>query len=190
MKLAIVGDSFSCDNGPGSWISLLSSGHKIKNYSQRGISQFRLYKIVQQNLQNLLENDLIILCHTNPDRVYINDLIEFPTRYLSSHPTADLVASDALAIKDKSWNHIIQCHYKIFHCDEQQTMLYNAAVNEIITLLMSRPLLHLSGFPTKDNRITSLSHLLSREQGSINHMSLEGNALVANFIQEKLCDIC
>ena len=76
IKLAVIGDSFSSNDSTGSWLEILSRSHEVKNYSLRSISQYRILNILTKNLLEVRKADVIIIWHTNPNRVYINDEID------------------------------------------------------------------------------------------------------------------
>ena len=112
MKIAIVGDSFSSDSDSGSWITLLEKNHQVINFSQRGISQYKILQIINQNLDILQSVDKVIVWYTNPDRIYVNQDVDYPTRLNSTHKFADMVASDIL--NKKEWKNIAETYYRFF----------------------------------------------------------------------------
>jgi hypothetical protein len=187
MKITVVGDSFSSDNKNGSWIELLSKTHELKNYSLRGICQYRIFDILTKNLLEIQKSDAVIIWHTNPDRVYVNNETPFPTRRLSSHPYADIVAADSLTTLDKEWRSIIKNYYKVFYNQEQQLVYYELMFEKIKALLVQKKVIHCSGFnlPTIPD-IKSFDYLLTSNPGEINHYDLLGNQEVFNYINSKL----
>jgi len=68
-NLLICGDSFSASStDPTSWTNLLKQHFNITNLSQRGCSEFKIYKqITSQKLDNY---DAIIVSHTSPYRLH------------------------------------------------------------------------------------------------------------------------
>lgn len=185
MKIAIVGDSFAADEVDHSWISLLSEHHQITNYSQRGISQYRLLNIVEQNLSSILDNDCVILWHTNPDRVYINDDVEFPTRDLASHPCADLVASDSLNSNNSHWRNIAKTYYKIFHNTAQQQLYHGFVVQRLRNITQSIRSVHCSGFELS-GEIISFADIAQTYPGTINHFDSTGNYQVFEYLTRNI----
>jgi len=186
MKLVVIGDSFSSDTNPGSWLDLLSSSYSLQNYSLRGISQYRIFDIITKNLTDINKADAVVIWHTNPDRVYVNDGVKFPTRELQLHPCADLVASDSLSSKDKSWQDVSKTYYKVFYNQEQQLVYYQLMLEKIKSMLFNRKVIHCSGFTLEDSVVQSFNHLLSTNPGTINHFDLVGNQIVADYLNSKL----
>lgn len=183
-KISIIGDSFSSDDvDDTSWISLLSKQYCITNYSQRGISQYRLYKHLVCNLKEIEQSDAVIIFHTNPDRVYIPDGVSFPSRLLDSHPYCDLVANDSLEKKD--WKNIAENFYRYFYDQEQQNLYYQLLVERMIKLLDTHKVIHCSGFDTLPN-IKSFLQLQQQYPGTVNHCSALGNYKIYNYLAGEL----
>jgi len=187
MNLAIIGDSFSSNASVGSWVEILSRSHEVNNYSLRSISQYRILDILTKNLPEILKADTIIIWHTNPDRVYVNNEVQFPTRSIASHCHADLVAADSLGSPDKDWQTIVKTYYKIFYNQEQQLVYYRLMFEKIKTMLTKRKVIHFSGFNLTDlPDIKSFAYLLETNPGTVNHYDLVGNQKVANYINSML----
>lgn len=129
MKIAILGDSFSSDEGSSSWINLLSQEHELTNFSQRGICQFKLYEIILKNLTFLQSVDRVIIWYTNPDRIYINKGVDYPTRYESTHVFSDMVANDVLS-KNNHWSDIASTYYRYFYNQDLQDFISNSIIQK------------------------------------------------------------
>ena len=183
MRIAIVGDSFSSDTGPESWISLLEQNHKIYNFSQRGISQFRIYKNFLSNINSIKKCDCLILWDTNPYRIYINNEIDYPTRNLNSHPHIDMVTEDIMS--HKHWREIAKTYYKYFFDEEQQNTFSKLLVQEIINSVDIK-VIRCTGFKTKDKNVKSFFETWKKHKGAINHMDSLGNQIVYKYIQGRL----
>jgi hypothetical protein len=183
MKICILGDSFSSDSGPGSWIYLLAQHHEIENFSLRGASQYRLWKVLQQNLQSFRGADLVIFFHTNPDRVFVPDHVPYPTRELQSHARCDMVANDAL---NSSWRATAECYYRFFFDPDQQqvfqTLLIDSMVNSIDVAVQ------LSGFNLDHDAITSIRDVHLAHRGDINHMDEIGNTITFDIVSNLVKD--
>jgi hypothetical protein len=186
MKLVVIGDSFSSDTSTGSWLDLLSGLHSLQNYSLRGISQYRIFDTITKNLADINKADAIVIWHTNPDRVYVNNEVKFPTRELQLHPCADLVASDSLNSKDKSWQDVSKTYYKVFYNQEQQLVYYQLMLEKIKSMLSNKTVIHCSGFNLPDPEVKSFNYLLETNPGTINHFDSEGNQIVADYLNLKL----
>jgi hypothetical protein len=187
MNLAVVGDSFSSNAETGSWIDLLTRSHTVENYSLRSISQYRIFDILTKNLSDIVNSDAVIIWHTNPDRIYVNDEIEFPTRKLSLHHHADLVAADSLNSQDREWQNTAKTYYKIFYNQQQQMVYYTLILEKIKSILAGKKVIHCSGFNLVDMpEIKSFNYLLSTNPGNINHCDTEGNSKIHAYISSML----
>jgi hypothetical protein len=182
LTISIVGDSFSSDSGELSWITMLSENYNIKNFSQRGISQYRLHTLVTQNLQALIESNFVIIFHTNPDRVYVPDHVEFSARKLTSHTHCDLVATTAL--QDPTFKYTADSYYRCFFDEAQQNLFYNLLVKDIQQLTCNVKTVHCSGFET--GIVKSFDQLLKQHRGATNHYDKTGNCLVYNYICDQI----
>jgi hypothetical protein len=181
MKISIFGDSFSSDRGPDSWIDLLVGEHVISNYSQRGVSEFRIHRTLSQQIDRISQSDVVIVFHTNPDRVYVPDQTLTPSRQISTHPVCDMLVSDSL----EKWSPA-EIYYKHFYDQEFQDTLYGFIVNDIRLKCQHVKLLEFSGFDTEIERIYSIKYLRDQYPGKINHLDIVGNMTVAKLIEDQL----
>ena len=182
LTISIVGDSFSSDYGDHSWITMLSKNYAIQNFSQRGISQYRLHDLVCKNLQCLQNSDFVIIFHTNPDRIYVPDHVKFFTRELSSHPFCDMVSSTVL--QDPDFKQQAQIYYKYFFDQHQQNVLYNLLLENIKQITNNLKTIHCSGFET--GLVKSFAEVFVQYRGNVNHLNETGNRLMYNYIKEQL----
>lgn len=182
LTISVVGDSFSSDHGEHSWITMLSKNYNIQNFSQRGISQYRLHELVSKNLPSLRHSDFVIIFHTNPDRIYVPDHVKFAARELSSHPHCDMVSSTAL--QDSEFKQQAQTYYKYFFDQNQQNLLYKLLLEDIRQMTTTIKTVHCSGFDVES--VKSFAETFAQYQGNINHFNDTGNRLVYNYINEQL----
>lgn len=183
MKIVIVGDSFSSDEVPGSWINLLEKTHQITNFSQRGISQYKILQIVDQNLNTLQSADKVIVWYTNPDRIYVNQDVDYPTRLNSTYQFADMIASDIL--DKKEWKNIAENYYRFFYNQELQDFISNSVITQMRNLLGAN-MIECSGFNSADKKIKSFFEIRKQYQGKINHFNIDGNKIIYNWIKSSL----
>ena len=183
MKIAIVGDSFSSDSDSGSWITLLEKNHQVINFSQRGISQYKILQIINQNLDILQSVDKVIVWYTNPDRIYVNQDVDYPTRLNSTHKFADMVASDIL--NKKEWKNIAETYYRFFYNQELQDFIAESVIDQTRNLL-GIDIVECSGFNFSDNKIKSFFEIRKQYQGKINHFDINGNKIIYNWITSTL----
>jgi len=182
MTISILGDSFSADADTGSWIDLLSKNTTVHNYSQRGSSEYRIYQSMIDNLESIQQSDQVIVFHTNPDRIYVPNAVDYPTRKIPTHKTCDMLISDAFS--NKSWRSIADVYYRHFFDQQYQTDMWQLMVDKINTVLTGTPVLNCTGFDIAYQNITSISDIKQQHPGNINHLDLTGNQAVYNRISQ------
>ena len=182
-KIWIIGDSFSSNMSPESWINHLSDNYVIINLSKNGISQYRMYRTFLDVREDFRSGDTIIFCHTNPYRIYIPDHVPYPTRNKDSHSYCDLVLGDVHR-HGWVWRFISYIFIKYFYDEEYYEMMYNLMITEMDNVKKCK-IIHMSGFEVK-SPITSIKDIFDRHRGDINHLTAEGNRLVAERISKLL----
>jgi len=187
LNISIIGDSFSSDMNAGSWVSMLANIHNVTNYSQRGISEYRLYHNITKNIEEIAQADAIIIFHTNPDRIFVPDRVTFHSRTLSTHTYCDMIAENALT--DKHWKNIAKEYYTYFFDQTQQNCFYQVLVEKINNLNFKK-IIHCSGFDIgiqfDSLRIQSFNDVMISNPGNINHLDLVGNQIVYNYVNSQL----
>ncbi len=181
-KIWIFGDSFASNTTPKSWVNLISNKSKVLNYSKNGISEYRIYRLYRDVREQIQSDDIVIFCHTNPNRVYIPDSTDYPTRTKSSHPECDLVLGD-VSRHGILWKFISYIFIKYFY-DEQ----YYKDFFDLIVAEMNRidcKVIHVSGFEATIP-IVSFHDIFLKHRGKINHMDEIGNLIVAERISKLL----
>lgn len=185
MKISIIGDSFSSDTCDHSWIKLLSEKYEIDNFSQRGISEYRILKILEKNLETIKNSDVVIIFHTNADRIYVPDLTDYPRRRLDTHQHCDMLASDAFSMP--AWAAIADVYYRNFFDFEFQQHIFSCTMQKIINVVEAKnKVIHCSGFECNTNKIYSFAQLRDTNPGIINHFDIDGNLQVFNYILDNL----
>ena len=184
-NIVIVGDSFSTDVGVDSWVTRLSNKYNIKNFSQRGISEYRLYRIILKNIEEISNADAVIIFHTNMDRIFVPDHVSFQSRQLSTHTQMDMMANDALT--DKQWKKIACHYYRYFYDQDQQNCVYQLLIEKIDQLIATQKI-YCSGFNVNcdDVTIKLFNQVRADYPGTINHLNSTGNQLVYNYLESVL----
>ncbi len=177
-KIWIIGDSFSTNMTEDSWVVKISRNKEIENLSQNGISEYRIYKTFLNNFSSFSENDIVILCHTNPYRIYIPNRVPYPTRKKQSHPYCDLVMGD-VSRHGFLWKFISYIFVSYFFDEEYFLTQYNLLIKSMDTLIKDKNcrIIHVSGFDV-DSPIISFYDLFENYRGNINHLNKQGNDLV------------
>lgn len=184
-KILIFGDSFSTDVSVDSWITKLSNRYDIKNFSQRGISEYRLYRIILKNIEEISEASAVIIFHTNMDRIFVPDHVFFQSRQLPTHTQMDMVANDAL--NDKHWKKIAAHYYRYFYDQDQQNCVYQLLIEKIDQLIATQKI-HCSGFDIECNTVAIklFNQVRVDYPGTTNHLNATGNQLVYNYLESVL----
>ena len=192
-KILICGDSFSADwslDYPKcqGWPNLLTTDYKVTNLSQAGCSEYRIYKQIKSgNLDNF---DLIIVSHTSPYRIYVED---HPGQSRDKiHTNCDFLFADVeqLAKNNKDYQSVL-LYFKKFFSVEYADFSYNLIIKEICDVVGSRPVLHLvHNSSIKQQSWINFLNIFKKYPGLINHYSTQGNLQVFKSLQERIEKIC
>jgi len=184
MKVWIFGDSFSTNTSEHSWTLMVANALNAELHclSQNGISEYRIYKIFMEYKAQFDKSDVIIVCHTNPLRIFIPNHVNYPSRKKKSHPYCDLVMADAS--RYWLWRLISKIYVQFFFDEEYHQTQFNLFFEQI----NKQNVINVSGFTTNSS-IFSFNSIFTTNKGSINHMSIEGNKQVAYRILEKIYEI-
>jgi hypothetical protein len=184
-SLIVFGDSFSTNTTSESWTTKIAQALKrtLIQRSQNGVSEYRILQQIQ-NYGSINPDDLVVVCHTNPLRIYLPDHVTYPARKTESHPFCDLVISDAW--QSLKWRWLAKLYVKYFFDESERIQTCNLIRNEIDKLVPKA--IHITGFESSD--ITSLYHIFAQNRGNINHMTPEGNNKVMKLLLEKIHADC
>jgi hypothetical protein len=177
LKILLIGDSFSAATTKQSWVSLLN--HNITNISSCGSSE---YRVIKKLLNSKIEMfDHIIIVHTSPYRIYteFNPLHQ----HSNTHKNCDLLYQDA---KDKTGikfaDNVCWWFENIFDL-QQADLVHQLLINHSFNIIKSIPSTHITFFENvKESKVHNLSHIYHNHPGDINHMDVNGNQLVANYV--------
>ena len=98
MKILITGDSFATDytkkyKDKCGWPNMLANEYQVTNLAQAGCSEYKIFK--QLTSLYLDDFDVILICHTSPYRIFVNN---HPVHYNDPlHNNSDLIYSDLVA---------------------------------------------------------------------------------------------
>jgi hypothetical protein len=182
-KIVIFGDSFSADCVENSWPSWLEQKYTVQNHSLRGASEYRLYCSFMNNLETAQSADAVIFFHTNPQRVFVPDHVDYMRRGTNTHSYSDMVANDVMS--DPRWRNIADMYYRNFFDEGFQNTLYTMLIQNISSRLQN--ILHCSGFDVS-MKIKSFYELRKTNPGPINHLDKTGNQIVYNYIEQWIED--
>lgn len=178
MEIFLFGDSFSFnENG---WPSMLD--RSIINSSQNGIGEYKIYKMVMQK-----KDDPKIICHTSPWRIHTPF---HPIHYKNSQrPNNDFLLSDIdYHSRFNSEMKIVKQYWKKYYDQQFQIDFYNLILDKLFSI---KNTIHIS-FHDPDDTVriqNNFNHIWKKYPGDINHLSVEGNRLVAEQIKSIISDI-
>lgn len=173
--LYIFGDSFSSEhNDQRCWINLLRQNFIVENYSQRGISEYRIWKNYKQYQKILKDDAKILFCHTSPHRLYLKDCYFSTSRSLKTHPFCDIILEDIYSKKEKTLIKTVETIWD----DEYIEDHFNLVLND---LLRANNSFHITFFNLTAD-LLNLHSLWTDHRGEINHLNDSGNSLVAEKI--------
>jgi hypothetical protein len=184
-KILICGDSFSSDwfatESNIGWVNLLKKDFQIKNISQAGVSEYKIY--LQLISENLSKYDKILVCHTSPYRIpieshpiHINDKI---------HYNCDLIYSDAKFHKKNKIMKIATDFYENIFYKEYFEFTHDLIIDKILKL--NQNIINITFFDYYNNdKIINFSELYKKNKGNINHLNENGNLEVYKIIKKIL----
>lgn len=176
-NLYIFGDSFSTSAHPDSWTELLRSKYNVFNYSVNGSSEHRIWK----NYQNRKPNGLLLFCHTSPSRIFLKDTSTSKSRVLTSHPSCDIIINDIYSKNEQNFIQILESIWD----DDYFEDTYKLLIDDMMKIPNS---IHITFFNIsliKDNYY----EIWQSHKGNINHLSIEGNQLVFNSVDNALANL-
>ena len=176
MTTYVFGDSFAVNRD--GWVGML--GRDVRIFSQNGVGEYKIYKQVIKNLRF----DQAIICHTSPWRVH--------TRIHPVHKNNPTRQNNDFLLNDVEYHSKINKDMKTVHeylknyyDPEYQEDIYNLLVNKLMKLSNT---IHITLHdPADTKQIThNFNHIYKQHPGDINHMSEDGNKIIAEKIQELL----
>jgi len=176
MRIFVFGDSFAAD--PTGWVRMLEG--EVSNFAENGIGEYKIYK----SLQTFLNFDRAVICHTSPWRVHARTHPVHknnPTRYNNDFLLNDVEYHSK--INDEMM--IVHRYLKKYYDPEFQEDIYDLFVDK---LLMLKNTIHITFHEPEDTKKIehNFREIYKQYPGSINHMSEEGNRIIAKKVQDLL----
>jgi hypothetical protein len=187
MKILIAGDSFATvwpDSQLG-WPTLLAKKYNVVNLAQAGIGEYKILKQIES--QKIKDFDLVIVSHTSPSRLHTNN---HPVHKEGFHKNCDLILNDLInrsTFRNPSLK-AAQEYFKYHYDDEYQIDIYRLIrkqINELITI----PYISMSHVDIVNTLAIEANHLdfsnlWSKERGSMNHYTVEGNFKIFETLED------
>ena len=174
MMTYIFGDSFAVNRD--GWVGML--GRDVRIFSQNGVGEYKIYKQVIENLRF----DQAIICHTSPWRVH--------TRTHPVHKNNQIRDNNDFLLNDVEYHSkinkdmlIVHQYLKNYYDPEYQQDIYNLIVDKLLEIPNTT---HITFHEPEDTKqIThNFAYIYKQYPGDINHMSEDGNILIADKIKK------
>ena len=195
MDLLICGDSFASDwtvkyNDYEGWVNLLAKQHTVTNLAMAGSSIVRT--LWQLESVNIHKYNAIIIFHTSPNRIYVK---EHPVHKNDPlHGRSDLIHTD---IKHHAkTNSNLQCivdYIEYYYDLDYAVFVYNLIEEKIDQMLADYQgkIIHITNISRKglykfNEPMTSISDIVNKHPGLINHLDKQGNTILFNQVQQLL----
>ena len=189
MKILIVGDSFAADwtvkYDVVGWPNLLAQEHDVVNNAQAGCGEYKIFLQLKQH--NLSNYDAIIVSHTSPYRLHVD---EHPVHKNDPlHYNSDFIYADVVehGLKD------VAEFYKKYFDMEYAEFVHGLICKEIDQLTKACPVIHIT-HSTWDNlykfhNMIDFTGVHKRNSGFANHYNNAGNILVFEEIKSRLANM-
>jgi len=191
-RLLICGDSFSADwtvkySEPG-WPNLLAQDYAVTNLSQAGCSEYRIHQQLQS--VDLTQFDHIIVAHTSPYRIYVEQHPIHHNDVLHGH--SDLIYSDLVAHVDTHPEIASAVDFFEQYFDTQYAdFVHTLICKEIERMTQGLPVLHMINFEQQYafTPAVDFTALFRTNRGLINHYDSLANqkiyAQLKNLLQKQ-----
>ena len=191
MKILIAGDSFATvwPNSQLGWPTLLAKKYHVVNLAQAGIGEYKILKQIES--QEINNFDLVIVSHTSPSRLHTNN---HPVHKEGFHKNCDLILNDLInrsSFRNPSLK-AAQEYFKYHYDDQYQIDIYNL-IRRQIKLLITVPYISMSHIDIVNQLAVETNHidfsrLWSKERGSINHYTIEGNSKIFETLEDMISE--
>ncbi len=176
MRVFVFGDSFAAD--PTGWARMLDGD--VSNFAENGIGEYKIYK----SLQTYLNFDKAVVCHTSPWRVH--------TRIHPVHKSNPTRSNNDFMLNDVEYYSkinkdmkLVNEYLKNYYDPEYQEDTYQLFVDKLMNISNT---IHITFHEPKDTK--KITHnfydIYKQHPGDINHMSEDGNKIIAEKIQALL----
>lgn len=182
MKILICGDSYSTDfNHSNSWVTAIQQKYNVTNLSAAGISEYKILKQLETQLNTLSTYDLVLVFHTSPNRVHIANHPMHSNK--TSHHSTDLLFTDIeFHLMQQPNNKVLQAarNYFLYVFDPEYYLdMYSLIQLRIKDHLRNIKSLHLTNFDLPNlcnySNYIDLKKELDLRAGNINHYDDQSN---------------
>lgn len=182
-KLLIAGDSFAASPDANSWVNLVHNYH-VTNIGTCGIGEYKIWQALTS--QDLERFDKIIVTHTSAARLHIKQnpwYLDHP-----SHAHADLLYSDTCAKPDSEFRTLVKSWFEQVVDLDYQDNIHAMTVEKIQNQCAVINAKHITFFDYNLPSVDNINTIWKQYAGTINHLSIEGNQKVFEYLQPFLYD--
>ena len=182
-SLLIAGDSFAASHDSHSWTNLIDHYH-VTNISACGIGEYKIWQTL--TAQDLSQFDKIIVVHTSAARLHIKQ----NPWYMNSqtHACADLLYADACAKPEGEFRTLVTQWFEQVVDLEYQDNIHAMLVEKIQQLCAKISTTHITFFDYHLPNVNNINMIWKQHSGSINHLSVQGNQKVFDYLKSFLYD--
>jgi hypothetical protein len=182
-RLLIAGDSFAASLDRQSWVNLVRNYH-VTNTSTCGIGEYKIWQAITAH--DLEKFDKIIVTHTSAARLHIKQNPWYADH--PSHAHADLLYSDVCAKPKSEFRTLVKSWFEQVVDLEYQDNIHAMIVEKIQNHCAKNKTKHITFFDCNLPDVVNLNAIWTQYPGTINHLSVEGNQQVFEYIQPFLYD--
>jgi|TARA_R110000803_G_C11863449_1_gene307484 hypothetical protein len=195
MKILICGDSFAADytvkySGKG-WVNYIAEKNHVVNIAQAGCGEYKIYKQLYSQIKNLKNYDRLIISHTSPYRIHVENHPFYAEDLL--HKNCDFIYNDVADKKEQCAE--LACvaeYFENFYNLEYAKFTHSLICEKIETIVDTAGIqcLHIANTEWNDlynfkNMLNFYNHFLNY-RGIVNHYSDEGNRIIFQDVLERL----
>lgn len=185
MRILICGDSFaSYVPVEHTWYNLLAKNHNVTIKAQAAVSEYKILKQVQQ--ENLDCYDLVIVCHTSPNRVHI---AKHPVHNSDFYSNADFLYNDVLHHFSEHPDNVIletaKNYFEQIFDEEYYKDIYFLMRDKIVKILEHKKSIHITTLFSENfnqGNTINLEKICKIAQGQPNHYNQKDHKKIFNLV--------
>jgi len=145
MRIAVFGDSFGYQNPDQpfkNWVDYLAQDHKVFNYCECGVSQYRILQQIRAHIDQH-QSDQLIITHTSATRTFVpfNPLHQ----HSQTHKHCDIIYAD-IADRDDEFSEACKQFFKFIFDMDYSVDIHNMICKEINDICQNKKVIHITHF--------------------------------------------
>lgn len=176
-RLLVVGDSFAASNHADSWTQQLNCNANVVGLA--GASEYRILQCLETQQ---LDYDKIVVVHTSPNRIYVEQNPYYENS--DTHVNCDLLYNDVKSRLPDEFAKNVCWWFKNIFSIEHASYIHKLMIERSQQLVPDA--LHLTFFDIHYDGVENWHNTWKANTGNINHMNVKGNKLVAARVNKLL----